>query len=98
MSEAERAPWRIVVRPEGANPGRATDDDDDQGINEGGMVVYLVEGNGGRRQEVSRVAWVRENSLHPEVPFDEQLEAVIHRARTAVEQINRLFVDAGTLQ
>lgn len=82
--------WRIVVRPEGANPGT------EEGVNEGGMVVYL-DGDG-RRQEVSRVAWVRENSLHPDVPFDEMLESVVHRARTAVAKINELFEDSGTLQ
>lgn len=90
--------WKIVVRPEGRNPGRATEDDDAQGINEGGMVVYLDGGSYGGRQEVSRVAWVRENSLHPDVPFDEMLEAVVHRARTAIAKINELFDDAGTLQ
>jgi hypothetical protein len=88
-------PWRIVVRPEGNNPG--TDDDEDP-KNTGGLVVYLDGGGYNGRQEVSRVAWVRENSLHPDVPFDEMLEAVIHRARTAVAKINELFEDAGNLQ
>jgi hypothetical protein len=80
-------PWRIVVRPEGRN-------DDDK--NTGGLVVELA--GDGRRQEVSRVAFVRENSLHPDIPFDEMLEAVVHRARSTVDKINELLADAGTLQ
>jgi hypothetical protein len=88
-------PWRIVIRPEGSNPGGTGDDEDPK--NTGGLVVELV-GAYGSNQEVSRVAWVRENSLHPDVPFEEMLEAVIHRARTAVVKINELFEDAGNLQ
>lgn len=82
--------WQIVVRPEGKNPGS------EEGRNEGGMVVSLKGSNGGM-EEIQRVAWVRENSTNPRVTFAAQLDDVMAKAKKAVEVLDELTADAGTL-
>lgn len=82
--------WQIIVRPEGKNPGS------EEGRNEGGMFVGL-KGDTGGVEEIQRVAWVRENSSNPRVPFDAQLDDVMEKAKKAVAVLQELTADAGTL-
>lgn len=87
-------PWQILARPEGKNPGS------EEGRNEGGIVIELapVSGSGHPREEVSRVAWERANSTHPEVAFEDMLSIEMEKAKHAVEMLNELTADAGVLQ
>lgn len=82
--------WQIVADVLGKNPGEQEE------RNEGGVVIY-VEANG-RREEVERVAFVRENSANPEVSFDDQVEATMAKARRAIAVVEELSANAGTLQ
>lgn len=87
------AEWKIVLRPEGKNPGEQEE------RNEGGMVIELMDGDGYRRQEVSRVAFARRNSRNPDVGFEEQLRAEWAKANEAVGLLNeQLRGEAGALQ
>lgn len=79
--------WKLSARPEGRNGG---------GKNEGGLVIYLVGGNG--REEVGRVAFERQNSLHPDVEFDDQVDLEVAKAKKAIEVIEELTEQAGELQ
>jgi hypothetical protein len=83
--------WRIECRPEGHNPG--TED----GRNEGGMVVYVVGGAGGR-EEIGRVAFERNNSTHPDVTYADQLSTYMEAARETIRMITDLQAEAGVLQ
>lgn len=85
------ADWKIVVKPEGKNPGGADD------TNEGGMVLYLHDGSAHQRQEVSRVAFARRHSRNPDVPFKNQLDVEMEKARTAVGVLNEQLAGAGDL-
>lgn len=108
--------WKVVVEPQGNNPGTQTakkkkgvvdrakeavgsssSSEPEQGLNEGGMIVYVTNANGAK-QEVSRVGFVRRNSKNPKVPFDKQLRAEIDKARAAVGALNEQFVGTGELQ
>jgi hypothetical protein len=80
--------WKISARPEGRNGG---------GKNEGGMVVYLVAPSTSGREEIGRVAFERENSLHPDVPYEDQLDIEIGKARKSIEVLEELSANAGEL-
>jgi hypothetical protein len=89
--------WEIVVEPEGKNPG-STEVSDGRGANEGGMVIFLAQpGQHRNRQEVARVAFERANSRNPDTEFHEQLEAEVHKARTAVRLLNETLTGDGML-
>lgn len=92
------ADWKIVVDIEGKNPGDAKEDDESQGINQGGFVIFAQLGDGYGRREVSRVAFIRRNSANPDVSFAEQLGIEMTKAKEAVAAANELFANAGTLQ
>lgn len=86
-------PWQILARPEGKNPGA------EEGKNEGGFVIELaLVGGGGAREEVTRVAFERANSSHPDVSFHDQLDHEMGKAKKAIEVLEELTADAGTLQ
>lgn len=88
--------WKVVMRPEGRNPALDPDaEEGSQGRNEGGLVIYLE--NGGVREEVSRVAFVRANSTHPDMDFKTALAGEIETAQTAVTALNDMLSGAGTL-
>jgi len=88
--------WKVVMRPEGNNPAPDPDaEEGSQGRNEGGMVIYLE--NAGVREEVSRVAFVRENSTHPDVSFTDALQAEMNTAHAAVDALKEWTANAGTL-
>lgn len=82
----EQGPWKIALEPRGQNPGRNKK-------NDGGMIVYLSHQRHGK-QEVHRVAFVRENSSEPDASFDDKLDKVVATARKAADTLNEL--DAGT--
>jgi hypothetical protein len=84
--------WQILARPEGKNPGS------EEGRNEGGIVIELALSGGSAREEVSRVAYTRENSTHPEVSFEDMLDIEMDKAKKAVEVLTELTADAGVLQ
>jgi hypothetical protein len=83
-----RLAWTISAKPEGRNG---------DGKNEGGMVVYLVSPQTHSREEVGRVAFERANSLHPDVPYEDQLDIEIGKARKTIEVIEELTANAGEL-
>jgi hypothetical protein len=83
-----RLAWKISAKPEGRNG---------DGKNEGGMVVYLVAPGTASREEVGRVAFERANSLHPDVPYEDQLDIEIGKARKTIEVIEELTANAGEL-
>jgi hypothetical protein len=88
--------WKVVMRPEGRNPAPNPDaEEGSQGRNEGGMVIYLE--NQGVREEVTRVAFERANSTHPETEFKDQLRAEVSKAHDAVAALREMLSDAGTL-
>jgi hypothetical protein len=83
--------WRIECKPEGHNPGT------EEGRNEGGMVVYVVAGAGGR-EEIGRVAFERQNSTHPDVTYGDQLDTFMTAARETISMMESLRSEAGVLQ
>lgn len=105
--------WKVITEAEGNNPAEipktpgildkalpwrnseGSDETAEQGANMGGMIVLLT--NGSARQEVSRVAFIRRNSKHPEVSFQAQLDAEISKAKAAADTMNGLVSD-GSLQ
>lgn len=96
--------WKIVLEPEGRNPGPNVEQGKDP-QNTGGMVIYLLPDNAGGygappKQEVSRVAFIRDPAIcaNPDVPFAEQLRKEIAKARTSVELLNEQLVGSGELQ
>lgn len=62
--------WRIVAEPDGQNDGE----------NECGMVIYMDNGQG-ERKEVSAVGFIRRNAKNPDVPFEVQLDREIAKAK-----------------
>lgn len=87
-------PWELSMAPHGANPGS------EEGRNEGGMVVYLInrtDSGVAGKEEVGRVAWERQNSTHPDVEFNDQLDAYVERARHAIRVLAELTETAGEL-
>lgn len=83
--------WRIVCKPEGHNPGS------EEGRNEGGMVVYVSAGTGGR-EEIGRVAFERANSTHPDVSYADQLSTFMEAARETIRLMEDLRGEEGVLQ
>lgn len=91
--------WKIVLEPVGENPKDDPEiEDGEMGRNESALVLYLMFGNGGAKQEVSRVGFVRRNSANAEVEFRDQLDAEMDKARAALEAITAMTENAGTLQ
>lgn len=99
--------WVVVAEPVGANPQvrpdaakggrkRATAKADDKDKdNVGGVVVYVALGR--RKEEVTRVGYIRENSENPDVEFDKKLDEVVQVAQKTCDTLNELTPD-GPLQ
>lgn len=88
--------WKVVMRPEGRNPALDPDaEEGSQGRNEGGLVIYLE--NAGVREEVSRVAFVRAHSTHPDLSFRDALAQEMDTAQAAVTALREWTANAGTL-
>lgn len=73
--------WRVVCEPVDGNDG----------CNVGGLIVCLSDGDA--RREVTRVAFVREHSRHPDVSFEEQLRIELGKAEAAAGLVNELLDD-----
>lgn len=85
--------WSVVLDPIGRNPD--TDDEAErEPENMGGMVIYLEDADG-RREELSRVAFVRRASKNPDVSFEDQLDAELEKADMACAALNRATLRKG---
>lgn len=84
--------WEIVARPEGKN---------DNSKNDSGMLILLKHSGpgsmGSREEEIGAVGFVRENSLHPDVEFGDQLDIEIEKAQKMVTVLSDLTAGAGQL-
>lgn len=82
--------WQLKIEPEGdhgeSNPG----------INQGGMVIYLVSPSGAQ-EEFSRVAFVRRNSKNPKTSWKNQWQREKARALEALKVLNESTANAGSL-
>lgn len=79
--------WMVECEPEGKN---------DDGVNEGGMIVWLVKD--GEREEVSTVGFIRRNSANPDIEFEQALEAEVAKAKVAARiknELDELRANAG---
>lgn len=91
--------WIITCTVEGKNPGsakprsavgRAKDklSGDEQGINEGGFIIQLTNGEG-TPQEVGRVAFIRKSSNQPRKSFKAALDEMVGTANIAMQALNQ---------
>lgn len=71
--------WKIEAEPDGVNDG----------VNQCGMVIYLVNEKG-ERKEVEAVGFIRENSRHPEISYREQLGISVRKAKAALDMQREL--------
>ena len=79
--------WQLVIEPKG---------DNDNGVNKGGMVIYLQ--NGSVKEEIGRVAFERTNSLYPDVSFEDQLDIEVSKATKSITILHDLAEGAGELR
>jgi hypothetical protein len=78
--------WSVICRPVAENPdGKSRV----AGRNLSGLKVLLVNPDVDEF-EVCRVAFVRRNSKHKKVPFEEQLQIELEKAWDAAETLNAL--------
>jgi len=102
----ENLQWEVVAEPVGKNaelkPGKgkgrkrltgAKDDADKDNV--GGIVVYVALG--ARREEVSRVGFIRAASENPDVSFKDKLDEIIGVAEKTRDELNKLTQN-GDLQ
>lgn len=90
--EAEaKSPWKIIVEPIGDNGVS------EKKKNKGGMAVFLTS-TGGAHQEVTRIAFERKNSSHPETSFEDQLRESVETARAALAILREQLTWDGELQ
>ena len=91
QTERKTSPWKILVEPIGDNGVS------EKKKNRGGVSVLLVT-NHGSRHEVTRVAFERKNSSHPEANFEDQLRESIETARAALVVLQEQLTWDGELQ
>lgn len=82
--------YRIVCKPEDRG---SVGDDVEKNISS--MVVKLT--NGSHTEEICRVGFARENSNNPDVPFKQQLNDALDRARVAADILNEQLAPSGEL-
>lgn len=89
--------WQIVCTPDGRNPGVRPGEDGPptESKNFGSMIVSLR--NEDAEHEVSRVAFVRQNSINPDTAFRPALLDVIERAEICVDTLRKYCSDSGDL-
>lgn len=87
-----KSPWKIIVEPIGDNGGT------EKKKNVGGMSVVLTHTKSGSRHEVTRVAFERKNSSHPDTAFEEQLRDSIGVARASLTVLRESLTWDGELQ
>lgn len=81
--------WKVVADPEGAN-------DDER--NRAAMVVYLT--NGTAKTEIGRVGFARQNTANPDVSFEDALELLVTKGKTALtakRKLEEFSASAGEL-
>lgn len=83
--------WSVICRPAEGNPKG-------NGRNLGGLVVLLADGADEEEHEVTRVAFTRRRSRNPNVPFEEQLQVELEKARRAAEALTALEREYETLR
>jgi hypothetical protein len=74
--------WHVVQEPVGENPSP-------DGKNMSGVVIYITDGV--RKVEVSRVGFVRRNTVNKTIGFRRALKQQLDRAYDAVLSLNDLF-------
>jgi len=84
--------WKILCRPVGDNGVTQ------KNKNKGGLGVYLSTGDDYHAQEVTRVAFERKNSTHPDIAFADQLREAIDTARAALTILREQLTWDGELQ
>lgn len=94
--------WKVVCEPHGENPGMLDKAKDAVGItpspeNIGGVIIYVTDG-AGRKEEVSRVAWIRRASVNPKTGFAKQLQTEVTKAKEATDILNGLLSPSGDPQ
>jgi hypothetical protein len=75
--------WGVLMRPV---------DDEADGEVVRGVSVYLSDGEG-NEWETGRVAFLREQSVNPAVPFEDKLLDVMDRAQQAADVMNDALDD-----
>jgi hypothetical protein len=81
--------WTVVADPEGEN-------DDDR--NRAAMVVYLTDGS--IKKEIGRVGFLRANTANPDVSFEDALELVVTKGKSALKakrMLEEFSANAGEL-
>lgn len=86
--------YKIVCKPEGKYADRKDDEGEDE--NRSAMIVALVD-EGATKQEVCRVGFVRRNTKHPDVSFQDQLTESLGTARAAAQILNEQLAGDGDL-
>lgn len=73
--------WQVAIEPARSDEG---------GKNLAGLQLVLVAPSGDQWDNVpvTRVAFARANSRHPDVPFDEQMDIELAKAQEAADVIN----------
>lgn len=66
------------------------------GKNTGGLVVYLTDGEDWR--EVTRVAYARQDSRNPEIPFEDQLQEELEKAGEACDVLNETLDELARVE
>jgi hypothetical protein len=91
--------WIVTAKVEGKNPGEAATKgltekvmaklgSDEQGINEGGVVVHITCGDG-KPEEVGRVSFDRRHSSQPKKSHKQALQEMIDVANDAMMILNQ---------
>jgi hypothetical protein len=87
--------WTVTCEPVGENPGKLKkalaerSGGTEKAENIGGIVVYLT--NGSKREEFSRVAFIRRVSRNPGTKLRDQLDKEIKEAQEACDKLNELL-------
>ena len=109
--DSDQPTWQVVAEPVGANPGfkpktakgatkgrkrtTAADAEEKQKDNIGGVVLYLQRGT--RREEFSRVGWLRPASENPKATFEEKFAEQRDNAQYVADELNKLQPDGELL-
>lgn len=83
--------WTVITEPRGDNPDDGHTVADRRNKNTSGLAVVLTDGD--IKHECSRVAFVRENSRHPDTPFEVQLQIELDKAEEAAATLNEMLVE-----
>lgn len=97
--------WKVVAEPKGNNPGLVSRTAQRVGVgatpgpeNIGGTIVYLVS-DGGAKEEVSRVAFLRRAGVcrNPGTTYKQAFREEVARAQEIADSINALNNGDGVM-